>query len=76
MNGVRRIFDWIVRTAAIAGLIAFTVLLVWAFESRQMPALGIRHTVPPESEFTARDATVRETLQGYLDQNGFFASCG
>ena len=68
MNGVRRIFGWIVRTAAIAGLIAFTVLLVWAFESRQMPALGIWHTVPLESEFTARDATVRETLQDYLDQ--------
>ena len=68
MSGVRRIFGWIVRTAAIAGLIAFTVLLVWAFESRKMPALGIWHTVPLTGEFTARDATPQGTLQDYLDQ--------
>ena len=68
MSGVRRIFGWIVRTAAIAGLIAFTVLLVWAFESRKMPALGIWHTVHLESEFTTRDATAQGTLQDYLDQ--------
>ena len=68
MSGVRRIFGWIVRTAAIAGLIAFTVLLVWAFESRKMPALGIWHTVHLTDEFTTRDATAQETLQDYLDQ--------
>jgi hypothetical protein len=68
MSGFRRVFGWIVRTAAIAGLIAFTVLLVWAFESRKMPALGIWHTVPLTGEFTARDATTRETLQDYLDR--------
>ena len=68
MSGVRRIFGWIVRTAAIAGLIAFTVLLVWAFESRKMPALGIWHTVPLTGEFTTRGATAQGTLQDYLDQ--------
>lgn len=68
MSGVRRIFGWIVRTAAIAGLIAFTVLLVWAFESRQMPALGTWHTLPLTGELSTRGATAQGTLQDYLDQ--------
>ena len=55
-------------TAAIAALIAFTVLLVWAFESRQMPLFGMWHTVPLKSEFSVGDATARKTLQDYLDQ--------
>jgi len=68
MSGVRRIFGWIVRTAAIAGLVAFTVLLVWAFESRKMPVLGIWHMVHLTGEFTARVAAAQGTLQDYLDQ--------
>jgi hypothetical protein len=68
MSGVRRIFGWIVRTAAIAGLIAVTVLLVWAFESRQMPALGTWHTLPLTGELSTRGATAQGTLQDYLDQ--------
>ena len=68
MSGVRRIFGWIVRTAAFTGLLAITVLLIWAFESRKMPALRIWHTVPLTSEFTARDMTPQSTLQDYLDQ--------
>ena len=55
-------------TAAIAALIAFTVLLVWAFESRQMPVFGMWHTVPLKSEFSAGDATARKTQRDYLDQ--------
>ena len=68
MSGVRRIFGWIMRTAAVAGLLAITVLLVWAFESRNMPDLRIWHTVPLTSEFTANEATPQSTLQDYLDQ--------
>ena len=68
MSGVRRIFGWIVRAAAIAGLVAFTVLLVWALESRKMPALGIWHTVHLTGEFTTRGATAQGTLQDYLEQ--------
>lgn len=67
-HGIRRVLGWIMRTAAIAGLLALTVLLVWAFESRNMPALRIWHTMPLTSEFTANDATPQSTLQDYLDQ--------
>ncbi len=67
-RGLARIIGWFVRATMIAGLLALTVLLVWAFESRNMPALGIWHTTPLTSEFTARDATPQSTLQDYLEQ--------
>ena len=67
-HGIRRVLGWVMRTVAIAGLIAITVLLVWAFESRNMPALRIWHTLPLTSEFTANDASPQRTLQDYLDQ--------
>ncbi len=59
---------WITRGVLIAGLIAITVLLVWAFESRKMPELGIWHTVSLSKEFTASDATPQSTLKEYIDQ--------
>ena len=67
-NPVKRILVWIVSTLLLTGILAFTVLLVWAFASRNMPALEIWHTASLSTEFTARDATPKSTLQDYLDQ--------
>ena len=67
-RGLARIIGWFVRATMIAGLLATTVLLVWAFDSRNMPALGIWHTTPLTSEFTARDATPGSALKDYLEQ--------
>ena len=49
-------------------LVALTILLVWAFDSRKMPALEIWHTTPLKNEFTSGDATPKSTLQDYLEQ--------
>jgi alpha-beta hydrolase superfamily lysophospholipase len=65
---MRCIIKWLVRAVLLAGLLAFTVLLVWAFESRRMRELCIWHTASLSGEFTARDATPRSTLQDYLDR--------
>ena len=51
-----------------AALVAITVLLVWALDSRKMPALNIWHTTPLTAEFTSGDATPQSTLQDYLEQ--------
>lgn len=67
-NPIKRILVWIVSTLLLTGILAFTVLLVWAFASRNMPALEIWHTASLSTEFTARDATPKSTLQDYLDQ--------
>ena len=67
-NRIKRVLAWIVSTVLIFGILAFTVLLVWAFASRNMPALKIWHTASLSTEFTARDATPQSTLQDYLDQ--------
>ena len=67
-KGFARLIGWFLRATSIAALLVFTVLLVWAFESRNMPALGIWHTTPLTSEFTIRDATPQSTLQDYLEQ--------
>ena len=65
---MKHIIKWVLRAVLLAGLLAFTVLLAWAFESRSMPALGIWHTALLSNEFTARDATPRSTLKDYMDQ--------
>jgi len=65
---MNRIFKWIFKALMLAVLVAFTLLLAWAFESRTMPALHIWHTVSLSEEFTAGDATPRSTLQDYLDR--------
>ncbi len=65
---LKRILRWIVKAILLAVVIAFTLLLAWAFESRNMPALRIWHTVFLSEEFTARDATPRSTLEDYLDR--------
>jgi len=67
-NSIKRVLVWILSTVLLTGLLVFTVLLVWAFESRSMPALKIWHTASLSGEFTARDATPMSTLQDYLDQ--------
>jgi alpha-beta hydrolase superfamily lysophospholipase len=65
-NLVKRAFGRLVKAIALAALLAFALLLAWAFESRRMPALQIWHTAVLESEFTARGATPQNTLQDYL----------
>jgi len=67
-NSMKRIINWIVRAVLLAGLLAFTVLLVWAFESRRMPALRTWHKSSLSGEFTARDGTPQSTLQDYMDR--------
>jgi len=67
-NRIKRALAWIVSAILLTGLLAFTVLLVWAFESRNMPALHIWHTASLSGEFTASDSTPKSTLQNYLDQ--------
>ena len=67
-NRIKRTLAWIVSAVLLTGLLAFTILFVWAFESRNMPALEIWHTASLSTEFTARDATSKSTLQEYLDQ--------
>ncbi len=67
-NRIKRALAWIVSAVLIFGILSFTVLLVWAFASRNMPALKIWHTASLSTEFTARDATPQSTLQDYLDQ--------
>ena len=67
-KGFARLIGWFVRAIVVAVLLVFTVLLVWAFESRKMPALGIWHTTSLTGEFTARDATPGSTLKDYLEQ--------
>ncbi len=67
-NNIKRSLSWIVKGVLLAGLLVFTVLLAWAFESRGMQALRVWHTASLSSEFTARDATPESTLQDYLDR--------
>jgi hypothetical protein len=41
---MKRVFSGIVKTIALAALLAFTALLAWAFESRSLPAPQVWHT--------------------------------
>ncbi len=65
---MKRILGWIVRAVLLAGLLVFTVLLAWAFESQSMPALRFWHPASLSAEFTARDATPESALQDYLER--------
>jgi alpha-beta hydrolase superfamily lysophospholipase len=65
---MQRVFSGVVKAILLAALLAFTVLLAWAFESRSMPALQAWHTERLDSEFTAADAQPDSTLQEYLDR--------
>ena len=65
---MKLILTWIVKGVLLAGLLVFTVLLAWAFESRSMPALRGWHTASLSAEFTAREATPESTLQDYLER--------
>ncbi len=65
---LRHFFRFIVKAVLVCALLAITLLLAWAFQSRSMPALQIWHTAVLENEFTASDATPQSTLQSYLEQ--------
>ena len=65
---VRRVLAWIVKSVLLLGLIAYTLILAWGFESRSMPAIEIWHTPLLTNEFTASDAKPKSTLKDYLDQ--------
>jgi predicted alpha/beta-fold hydrolase len=65
---IRKIIQAAVKTISLFVLLAFTVLLAWAFESRNMPALQIWHSASLQSEFTASDAVAQTSLQEYLVQ--------
>jgi uncharacterized BrkB/YihY/UPF0761 family membrane protein len=67
-NSIKSVLVWILSAVLLAGLLFFTVLLVWAFESRNMPALKIWHTTSLSGEFTADDVTPKSTLQFYLEK--------
>lgn len=63
--------NWIrsvVKLLLLIALLIFTVLLVWAFQSRTMPALKIWHTTSLHNEFTHADVTVDYDLGDYLEQ--------
>jgi alpha-beta hydrolase superfamily lysophospholipase len=63
-----KIFRPLAKTVVLLLLLAFLLLLAWAFQSRTMPALQIWHTTHLESEFTASDLTATYTLDDYLAQ--------
>jgi alpha-beta hydrolase superfamily lysophospholipase len=65
---MQHVFAVLVKAILAAALLIVTLLLAWAFESRNMPVLHSWHTVVLDSEFRARDATPQSTLRDYLDQ--------
>ena len=65
---IGRFLFWMLGLLENAALVGVTLLLVWAFESRNMPALEIWHTTPLAGEFTSGDATPESTLKDYLEQ--------
>ena len=67
-KGLARVIGWFVRAIVFSGLVTLILLLVWAFESRNMPPLRIWHTTPLTSEFTAQDARPQSSLPDYLEQ--------
>jgi alpha-beta hydrolase superfamily lysophospholipase len=65
---IYKITKVVLKVIGLSIFLAFTVLLVWAFKSREMPALKTWHSVSLENEFTAGDTTLQSTLGDYLDQ--------
>lgn len=65
---MKRLLIWSIKAFVFFGIVAITVLLAWAFQSRTMPALRIWHTASLSEEFTARDATPQSSLKDYLDR--------
>ena len=57
-----------VKLLLLVGLLIFTLLLAWAFQSRSMPALQIWHTTSLQNEFTRADVTAGYSLEDYLEQ--------
>jgi len=65
---MKRLFVWSMKAFLFLGIVAMTVLLAWAFQSRTMPALRVWHTASLSEEFTAGEATPQSSLQDYLDR--------
>lgn len=65
---MKRVLSGLMKALLVVALIAFALLLAWAFESRGMPTLESWHTVVLKNEFTAADANPQSTLQDYLAQ--------
>ena len=65
---MKRLLIWSIKAFVFFGIVAMTVLLAWAFQSRTMPALRIWHTASLSEEFTAREAAPQSSLKDYLDR--------
>lgn len=65
---MKRLLSRLVKAILLVALVAFALLLAWAFESRGMAALDAWHTIVLDNEFTAADATPQSTLQDYLER--------
>jgi len=65
---MKRLFVWSMKVLILLGIVAMTVLLAWAFQSRTMPALRVWHTASLTEEFTAGDAKQQSSLKDYLDR--------
>ena len=65
---MRRWLSRAIKAALALAVVAFALLLAWAFLSRQMPALQPWHTTQLEAEFTRADSDRVTDLAGYLAQ--------
>ena len=65
---MRRWLSRAIKAALALAVVAFALLLAWAFLSRQMPALQPWHTTQLEAEFTRADIERITDLAGYLAQ--------
>lgn len=63
---MKRVLSGLMEALLLVSVIAFALLLAWAFESRGMQALESWHTVVLENEFTAADAGPQSTLKDYI----------
>jgi hypothetical protein len=62
---VRFVLKPALKAVVLAFLIAFTVLLVWAFDARSMPDFRVWHTASLDAEFRARDGRSDLSLADY-----------
>lgn len=63
---IRGLFRWLVRIPVALAIVAATILLVRAFDSRGLPELSIWHRTVLQTEFTQADAERIRTLEDYL----------
>ena len=65
---MKRLLVWGMKNFVLLAILTMTVLLVWAFQSRTMPALRVWHTASLSEEFTAGAATEQSSMKDYLDR--------